>query len=136
MIIVHIYLRICGRPPLFKVGRTGTVLTVYVMHRSDLQERYEPYCADFGPVNLGVVYRFCEMMDERITDPRLASRHLVYYTDENPLVRSNTAFLLAAYMVCCHGWTAEQAVVPFAMIEPNPFKVLGLLAFLVKKYKY
>ena len=103
------------------------------MHRSDLQERYEPYCADFGPVNLGVVYRFCEMMDERITDPRLASRHLVYYTDENPLVRSNTAFLLAAYMVCCHGWTAEQAVVPFAMIEPNPFKVLGLLAFLVKK---
>jgi hypothetical protein len=25
-------------------------------------------------------------------------------------------------MVCCHGWTAEQAVVPFAMIEPNPFK--------------
>ena len=88
--------------------------------RSDLQERYEPYCADFGPVNLGVVYRFCEMMDERITDPRLASRHLVYYTDENPLVRSNTAFLLAAYMVCCHGWTAEQAVVPFAMVEPSP----------------
>ena len=60
-------------------------------------------------MNLGVVYRFCEMMDERIKDPRLASRHLVYYTDENPRVRSNTAFLLAAYMVCVHGWTAGTA---------------------------
>ena len=59
-------------------------------------------------MNLGVVYRFCEMMDERIKDPRLASRHLVYYTDENPRVRSNTAFLLAAYMVCVHGWTAGK----------------------------
>jgi len=67
--------------------------------RSDLQERYEPYCADFGPVNLGVVHRFCEMLHERIQDPRLGSRHLVYYTDENPLVRSNTAFLLSTYMV-------------------------------------
>jgi hypothetical protein len=36
-------------------------------------QRYEPYRADFGAVNLGVVYRFCDMMDERITDPRLAS---------------------------------------------------------------
>jgi len=70
-----------------------------VESRSDLQERYEPYCADFGPVNLGVVHRFCEMLHERIQDPRLGSRQLVYYTDENPLVRSNTAFLLATYMV-------------------------------------
>jgi hypothetical protein len=37
-------------------------------------------------------------------------------------VCSNTAFLLAAYMVCCHGWTAEQADVPFAMVEPNPLQ--------------
>jgi cell division cycle 14 len=107
-------------PRLLKDG--PTVLTLYLRIRSDLQERYEPYCADFGPVNLGVVYRFCEMMHVRLTDPRLATRHLVYYTDESPAVCSNTAFLLAAYMVCCHGWTAEEAVVPFAMIEPNPFK--------------
>ena len=114
------YCHMYGCPRLLEVGHT--VLTLYLRNRSDLQERYEPYCADFGPVNLGVVYRFCEMMHVRLTDPRLATRHLVYYTDESPAVCSNTAFLLAAYMVCCHGWTAEQAVVPFAMIEPNPFK--------------
>lgn len=45
--------------------------------RSDLQERYEPYCADFGPVNLGVVHRFCTLMTERMTDPRLTNRHLM-----------------------------------------------------------
>jgi len=49
-------------------------------------------------------------------------RQLVYYTDENPLVQTNMAMLLAAYMLMCHGWSAEEAVKPFAMIEPNPFK--------------
>jgi hypothetical protein len=106
---------ICACPPLLKVG--DTVLTLYVRSRSDLRVRYELYCADFGAVNLGVVYRFCEMMDVRLTDPRLATGHPVNYTDESPAVCSNAAFLLAAYMVCCHGWTAEQAVVPFAMVE-------------------
>lgn len=89
---------------------------------SDFHERYEPYCADFGPVNLSAVYRFCELMHERMNDPRLSHRHLVYYSDENPLVQTNMALLLASYMLLCHGWKAEQAVKPFAMIEPNPFK--------------
>ena len=26
--------------------------------------------------------------------------------------------------VCCHGWTAEQALSPFAPLTPDPFKVL------------
>ncbi len=62
---------ICGCPPLLKIGHN--VLTLYLRSRSDLQERYKLYCADFGPVNLGVVYRICEMMDVRSTDPRLAT---------------------------------------------------------------
>jgi len=89
---------------------------------SDFHEQYEPYCADFGPVNLSVIYRFCDLLNERMTDTRLAHRHLVYYTDENPLVQTNMALLLASYMLLCKEWKAERAVQPFAMIEPNPFK--------------
>jgi hypothetical protein len=31
-------------------------------------------------------------------------------------VQTNMALLLASYMLLCHGWQAEQAVKPFAMI--------------------
>jgi hypothetical protein len=91
-----------------------------------MQERYEPFCADFGPVNLGILHQFCQMMQERMNDERLSHRHLVYYADDNPEVRTNVALLVAAYtvtsprpclmlahcalsvpdtQVCCHGWT-------------------------------
>eukprot|EP00960_Hanusia_phi_P049121 759374-Hanusia_phi.AAC.3 len=33
-----------------------------------------------------------------MNDQRLAKRHLVYYTDENTPIRTNTAFLLGAYL--------------------------------------
>jgi hypothetical protein len=100
-----------------------------------MQERYEPFCADFGPVNLGILHQFCQMMQERMNDERLSHRHLVYYADDNPEVRTNVALLVAAYtvtsprpclmlahcalsvpaysgQVCCHGWTAAQALSP------------------------
>jgi len=101
---------------------------------SDLQERYEPYCADFGPVNLGVVHRFCTLMNERMNDQRLAKRHLVYYTDENTPIRTNTAFLLGAYLVCVQGWSPEQAALPFAAIEPSPFKPFRDATYLPSEY--
>ena len=97
---------------------------------SDLQERYEPYCLDFGPVNLAVIHRFCTLMDERLHDPRLATRHLVYYCDDEPDLRTNTAFLMAAYLLCRLGWTAEQAVTPFAAIDPTPFRAFRDASFM------
>jgi hypothetical protein len=39
------------------------------------------------------------MMQERMNDERLSHRHLVYYADDNPEVRTNAALLLAAYTV-------------------------------------
>mmetsp|Transcript_1249 Transcript_1249/g.2436 ORF Transcript_1249/g.2436 Transcript_1249/m.2436 type:complete len:408 (+) Transcript_1249:285-1508(+) len=101
---------------------------------SDLQERYEPYCADFGPVNLSVVHRFCVLMSERMTDPRLTNRHLIYYTDENVALRTNTAFLLGAYLVLIEKWSPEEATVPFAAIEPNPFKPFRDATYLPSEY--
>jgi hypothetical protein len=67
--------------------------------RTDLHERYEPFGADFGPVNLGVLHQFCQMMQDRMSDERLSHRHLVYYADDSAEVRTNAALLLAAYMV-------------------------------------
>ena len=35
----------------------------------------------------------------KMGDPRLASRHLVYYCDDDPAIRANTAYLLGAFLV-------------------------------------
>jgi len=87
-----------------------------------LQESYEGYCSDFGPVNLGSVVRFCRFMRERLHDPRLAKRQLVYYCDPDTAYVTNTAFLLGAYLVLVEQWSPESAANVFAKIEPCPFR--------------
>eukprot|EP00961_Rhodomonas_salina_P110261 1484047-Rhodomonas_salina.1 len=47
---------------------------------SDCQDKYYPFNQDFGPVNLGVVHRFCQDMRDKLNCPQLKSRHLVYYS--------------------------------------------------------
>lgn len=47
---------------------------------SDFQERYQAFCHDFGPVNLGVVHNFCEFMCEYFNHSALQNLKLVYYT--------------------------------------------------------
>eukprot|EP00286_Rhodomonas_abbreviata_P007711 CAMPEP_0181327176 /NCGR_PEP_ID=MMETSP1101-20121128/21943_1 /TAXON_ID=46948 /ORGANISM="Rhodomonas abbreviata, Strain Caron Lab Isolate" /LENGTH=354 /DNA_ID=CAMNT_0023435781 /DNA_START=535 /DNA_END=1599 /DNA_ORIENTATION=+ len=87
---------------------------------TDLQERYQPFCADFGPVNLGIVFRFCDMMHQKYSDPRLSRRPLVYYCSDEPDLITNTTFLLAAYLVIDHSYTPEAAAEPFDHFTPSP----------------
>jgi len=87
---------------------------------TDLQERYQPFCADFGPVNLGIIFRFCDMMHQKMSDPRLARRPLVYYCSDEADLITNTAYLLAAYLVIDHSYTPEAAVEPFNNFTPSP----------------
>jgi len=35
--------------------------TTYTQHQPNLPQLYEPFYADFGPLNLGRTYRFCEI---------------------------------------------------------------------------
>eukprot|EP00961_Rhodomonas_salina_P200898 2710157-Rhodomonas_salina.1 len=91
---------------------------------TDLQERYLPFCADFGPVNLGTVVHFCDYVRDKEADSRLKGRHLVYYCTNDVESLSNTAFLLAAYVMLEHGLSPEQAIEPFNVsgIPIMPFR--------------
>jgi cell division cycle 14 len=53
--------------------------------------------------------------------PKLQQRPLVYYCDDSPDVLTNTAFLLASFLVVELGYSPEQAVDPFTQIAPSPF---------------
>jgi hypothetical protein len=50
-----------------------------------LQERYEPFAFDFGPVNLYVVNAFVTEMRKYWNCPELRSRELVYYCVSYPM---------------------------------------------------
>jgi len=87
-----------------------------ILERRDLfffsttfHEEYQPLCQDFGPVNLACIHLFCEELQEKMQDPRLQSRELVYYAEGDKTRRTNAAFLLGAYCVLVHGWTPQDA---------------------------
>lgn len=87
---------------------------------TDLQERYIPFCADFGPVDVATVVEFCDYLRDKMHDPRIANRHLVYYFPSSYDYASNAAFLLSAYLVIDHGFAPQDAVKPFETILHSP----------------
>eukprot|EP00287_Rhodomonas_sp_CCMP768_P026850 CAMPEP_0202833490 /NCGR_PEP_ID=MMETSP1389-20130828/25953_1 /ASSEMBLY_ACC=CAM_ASM_000865 /TAXON_ID=302021 /ORGANISM="Rhodomonas sp., Strain CCMP768" /LENGTH=186 /DNA_ID=CAMNT_0049508173 /DNA_START=13 /DNA_END=571 /DNA_ORIENTATION=- len=92
------------------------------------------FLLDFGPVNLAAVIRFCYFMREKMVDPRLASRPLVYYCDADTAFATNTAFLLGAYLVLVEKWTPEQAAEPFDAIQPSPFRMFRDATYVPSTY--
>jgi len=106
----------------------------------DHQELYEPFCADFGPLNLSVVHNFCAMMRSRMSDPRLKNMEIVYYSDNAVEIRTNTAFLLGCFLMVDCGKTPEQAWQPFSNIGPGkaqdgiPFETYHDATYCQKEY--
>mmetsp|Transcript_26373 Transcript_26373/g.59947 ORF Transcript_26373/g.59947 Transcript_26373/m.59947 type:complete len:552 (-) Transcript_26373:370-2025(-) len=89
---------------------------------SEAQESYEPFCHDFGPVNLAALYHFCMLVDEKMTEPRLKQRHLVYYCENDSSSITNAAFLLSAYVMLRRGLSPEDSYAPFKRIRASPLK--------------
>ena len=86
---------------------------------SDFHEDYVPFFEDFGPVNLGVIYQFCQLIHTKVSDPRLGSRTCTYYAESDGPRRTNAVFLLGAYLVIVHRWQPEQAIQVFQGLGPG-----------------
>jgi cell division cycle 14 len=72
--------------------------------------QYEPFCQDFGPLNLGKLYRFCQMLNNKLKDPQHKSKRIVVYTCVGgQKKRANLAWLLGGYQVLFLGRSAEEA---------------------------
>ena len=87
---------------------------------TDLRKNYIPFADDFGPVNLGIVHRFCVALSEYLT--RDFGCVLVYCFDDTYQDEANASFLLGSLLALCMGWTPEQAGVPL-MSPWSPFKL-------------
>jgi len=84
----------------------------------DSQLVYWNFFLDFGPLNLGQLYRFCEALNRKLADDRLRDKRIYFYSSTNPNHRSNAAVLICAWAVIYLQKTAAEAYAPFRGIRP------------------
>lgn len=73
---------------------------------------YEPFFEDFGPLNLAMTSRYCKLVQEKLTDPKLTAKRIIHYSSQDPKLRANAAYLICAYMVIVRRCSAEVAFAP------------------------
>ncbi|CAF0908973.1 unnamed protein product [Rotaria sordida] len=73
---------------------------------------YENFYADFGPLNLAVVHRYCTKLNKKLNNPSLLHKRIIHYTTFDPKKRANAAFLIAAYSIIHLKRTPEAAYKP------------------------
>jgi len=60
---------------------------------------YENFYDDFGPLNLAMLYRYCQKVNKKLKGIALSKKKLVHYTTMNSQKRVNAAFLIGSYAV-------------------------------------
>ncbi|KAM4629390.1 dual specificity protein phosphatase CDC14AB isoform 2-T2 [Polymixia lowei] len=60
---------------------------------------YENFYADFGPLNLAMLYRYCCKVNKKLKSFTLTRKRIVHYTSFDQRKRANAAVLIGAYAV-------------------------------------
>jgi len=88
---------------------------------TDNRLTYEPFYSDFGPLNLSMLYRYCQMMRDKLYGPELKEKKIVHVTGEELRNKTNAAWLAGAFLVCYESFTAEAAWLPFSSLHSSSF---------------
>lgn len=98
--------------------------STYQYFSIDQELVYEPFFADFGPLNLACTYRYAKLVKAMLEDPQLANKKIVHFCGQCPKKRANAAYLICAFMVMMLRTPAEVAFRPFQGIKPAflPFR--------------
>lgn len=78
---------------------------------------YEPFCSDFGPLNLAMTYKYCAELERLLKSPEYSKCKIYHYASLAPFKRSNAAYLMGAFEVLVLQRSAEEAWEPFAGLE-------------------
>eukprot|EP00050_Salpingoeca_kvevrii_P007288 m.295132 g.295132 ORF g.295132 m.295132 type:complete len:457 (-) comp13118_c0_seq1:240-1610(-) len=90
----------------------STSSTLYFCVDNEL--RYEPFYADFGPLNMSLLFRFCSKLRAILASPTHKHKKIVHYTSYDSFKRPNAVFLMSAFAVLYLGKTPEEAWAPLA----------------------
>jgi len=92
--------------------RNGTTTRIHYFS-IDEELKYWNFFLDFGPLNLGQLYRFCQKLNRKLNDTRLSNRIIFFYSHSTYTKRANAIFLICAWQLLEAGCTPEEACHPF-----------------------
>ena len=95
---------------------------------------YENFYADFGPLNLSLLYRYCQKLNKKLKSYTLAKKKIVHYTTNDPQKRANAAYLIASYAVIYLDKSPEEAFQPLQGGLNPPFMPFRDASFGVAVY--
>lgn len=74
---------------------------------------YWNFFLDFGPLNLGQLYRFCSKLNSKLSDPRLSNRTICFHSRTAPSKRTNAIYLICAWQILYLNRSPEEACQAF-----------------------
>ncbi|CAL1688618.1 unnamed protein product [Lasius platythorax] len=81
---------------------------------------YENFYADFGPLNLAMLYRYCQKVNKKLKGIALSKKKLVHYTTMDSEKRVNAAFLMGSYAILYCKRTAQEVYECLTKSPNNP----------------
>lgn len=81
---------------------------------------YQPFCSDFGPLNLAMTYKFCVELERLLKNPAYKSYKIFHYTSSIPSKRVNAAYLMGAFQILILHKSAESAFLIFSTLPSFP----------------
>ncbi|KAJ7414223.1 dual specificity protein phosphatase CDC14B-like protein [Pitangus sulphuratus] len=82
---------LCQKP------KSGAANTHYFCIDDELV--YENFYADFGPLNLAMVYRYCCKLNKKLKSFSLTRKKIIHYTGFDQKKQANAAFLIGSYAI-------------------------------------
>ncbi|OQR86232.1 dual specificity protein phosphatase [Achlya hypogyna] len=80
----------------------------------DRQLLYANFYLDFGPLNLGQTFQFCEILNHELTKAKTTGREIVFFSSPDGKRRANAVCLLGCWGILFNGMSATDAFAPFA----------------------
>jgi len=74
---------------------------------------YWNFFLDFGPLNLGQLYRFSALLNSKMTDSRLSKKIIYFFCGSEGTKRANAAVLICAWQILYMGRTPDEAFEEF-----------------------
>jgi cell division cycle 14 len=111
---------ISDRIPPSKKPNTFYFCTDYVIYKQ--QYIYRPYSSDFGPLDLGKVFRYIIELNSILKDPKHQKSIIYHYASNQPSKKANSALLIGCYQILVLRKTADEACQAFEQLEAfTPF---------------
>ncbi|KAK9823515.1 hypothetical protein WJX72_003342 [[Myrmecia] bisecta] len=98
--------------------RRSPIAASSILNCIDSELVYEPFFADFGPLNLGQTYRFCQRTNAMLQDAERQNKRVYYYTGPHAQNRANAATLVGIYQVLLLNRTVDQAYQAVSALQP------------------